>query len=174
MMNPRENDNAILLYGYIDRSAGLSFQTLSTARVYDDGTVDLSQATPNCSMKIRYDSMAGTLLTVDPELPLEFYSDMVEIIHNGYAAPESVERIRTMTGFDKCRHPQYPDDMLVLLMKTGFENEGVWVRIEEVTPGTARGVLLNEPKANFGCKCGDTITAQVVPSGDERYLVCLM
>ena len=50
-----EKDNAILLYGYIDSTAGLSFEMLSFAYFSWDGSVQYRAASPDTSMKLRYD-----------------------------------------------------------------------------------------------------------------------
>ena len=59
MLNPRSKDNALLLYGYIDSTAGLSFQTMCPAYYSEDGNVELAPADPACVMRMRYDAMQG-------------------------------------------------------------------------------------------------------------------
>ena len=48
-----ENDNALLLYGYIDRTAGLSFELLAFAHVQWDGSVQYRASSTDTVMKLR-------------------------------------------------------------------------------------------------------------------------
>lgn len=47
-----------------------------------------------------------------------------------YSAGEEVEESRSMYFLDESRSPEYPDDVLVYLLKDGNKPEVCWVRIE--------------------------------------------
>ena len=171
MLKPRPKDNALLLYGYIDSSAGLSFQTMCPAYYSEDGNVDLSPADPICVMRMRYDAMRGTLISVDPATDLERFDGMVQIINECYTTSPEIEEMRDMKQFDQCRHPQFPDDLLVILSDDKQQKEGVWLRPNNYDKMFVRGTLLNEPNGNFGCRCGDQVTAFVFTEGEDSYLI---
>ncbi len=85
---------------------------------------------------------------------------------------DAKEQIRTMSFLDACRHPDYPDDLAVLLLKGNNQPEQVWVRGNYLTEHEIRGELLNEPNADFGVHYGDSI--QIVPyKQDDGRIICV-
>lgn len=171
MLKPRSQDNALLLYGYIDSSAGLSFQTMCPACYSENGNVELSPADPTCVMHMRYDAMRGTLISVDPATDLERFDGIARSINECYSTTPEIERMRAMKQFDRCRHPQFPDDLLVILSDDQQQKEGLWLRPSNYDGMFVRGTLLNEPNGNFGYHCGDQVTAFVFTEGEDSYLI---
>ena len=171
MLKPRAKDNALLLYGYIDSSAGLSFQTMCSAYYSEDGKVELSPADPTCIMRMRYDAMHGTLISVDPATTFERFDGIVQTINECYTTTPAIESMRDMKQFDRCRHPQYPDDLLVILSDDNQQKEGLWMRPDKYDGMFMHGTLLNEPNGNFGYHCGDQVTAFVFTEGEDSYLI---
>lgn len=171
MLKPRPKDNALLLYGYIDSSAGLSFQTMCPAYYSEDGNVELSPADPTCVMRMRYDAMRGTLISVDPATDLERFDGIARSINECYTTTPEIERMRDMKQFDRSRHPQFPDDLLVILSDDQQQKEGLWLRPSNYDGLFVRGTLLNEPNGNFGYHCGDQVTAFVFADGEDSYLI---
>lgn len=171
MLNPRSKDNALLLYGYIDSTAGLSFQTMCPAYYSEDGNVELSPADPTCIMRLRYDAMQGTLISVNPAIAFERFDGIVQSIKECYTTTSEIEKMRDMKQLDRCRHPQFPDDLLVILSDAQQPREGLWFRPSNYDGMFVRGTLLNEPNGNFGYHSGDQITAFVFPLGEESFLV---
>lgn len=171
MLKPRAKDNALLLYGYIDSSAELSFQTMCPAYYSEDGKVELSPADPTCIMRMRYDAMRGTLISVDPATTFERFDGIVQTINECYTTTPEIEEMRDMKQFDRCRHPQFPDDLLVILSDDQQQKEGLWLRPSNYDGLFVRGTLLNEPNGNFGYHCGDQVTAFVFAEGEDSYLI---
>ena len=58
----RQDDNAMLVFGYIDQEAGISFELLCAACVYDDGEVSLEPTNKTTSFKFRYGSFEGDVV----------------------------------------------------------------------------------------------------------------
>ena len=171
MLQPRAKDNALLLYGYIDSSAGLSFQTMCPAYYSEDGKVELSPVAPTCVMRMRYDAMGGTLISVDPATTFERFDGIAQTINECYTTTPEIEKMRDLKQLDHCRHPQFPDDLLVILSDAQQPREGLWLRPSNYDGMFVRGTLLNEPNGNFGYHSGDQITAFVFPLGEESFLV---
>ena len=171
MLNPRSKDNALLLYGYIDSTAGLSFQTMCPAYYSEDGNVELSPADPTCVMRMRYDAMQGTLISVNPATTFERFNGIVQSINECYTTTPEIEKMRDMKQFDHCRHPQFPDDLLVVLSDAKQTREGLWFRPSSCDGMFVRGTLLNEPTGDFGYHCGGPVTAFIFTLGEESFLV---
>lgn len=171
MLKPRAKDNALLLYGYIDSSAGLSFQTMCPACYSEDGNVELSPADPTCVMRMRYDAMHGTLISVDPATDFERFDGIVQSIKECYITTPEIKKMRDMKQFDHCRHPQFPDDLLVILSDAKQPREGLWFRPSNCDGMFVRGTLLNEPNGDFGYHSGDQISAFIFTLGEESFLV---
>ena len=85
---------------------------------------------------------------------------------------EAKEQIRTMRFLDGCRHPDYPDDIAVFLLRGDNQPERVWVRGNHLTEHEIRGELLNEPNADFGVHYGDSI--QIAPyKQEDGSIICV-
>ena len=74
-----------------------------------------------------------------------------------YAVEEDIEESRKMKVLDAFRSPEYPDDVLVYLLKVGNKPEACWVRIEGLMENQIIGTLLNEPEQNFSYHVGEKI-----------------
>ena len=164
----RQDDNAMLVFGYIDQEAGLSFELLCAACVYDDGEVSLEPTNKSTSFKFRYGSFQGDVVPFTNLSQLVPYHERAQMIVKGYAAPEPVLGIRAIKELDPSRAPGYPDDIVVFFIKEGYRNEGIWCR----TVGTdqARRLIqmrmLNEPNAPFGKHIEDIIDVTLYQMDD--------
>ena len=160
----RQDDNAILVFGYIDQEAGVSFELLCAACVYDDGEVSLEPANKTTSFKFRYGSFQGDMVPFTNLSQLIPFQDRAQMIKNGYTAPEAVLEIRNIRELDPSRAPGFPDDIVVFFVKEGYRNEGIWCRTVGTDP--ARHLiqmrLLNEPNAPFGKHIGDIVNVTLI------------
>lgn len=155
----RQDDNAMLVFGYIDQEAGISFELLCAACVYDDGEVSLEPTNKTTSFKFRYGSFEGDVVPFTNLSQLVPFHDRAQMIVKGYKAPDAVLEIRAIQELDPSRAPGYPDDVVVFFIKEGYRNEGIWCRTVGTDP--ARHLIqmrmLNEPNAPFGKHMGDII-----------------
>ena len=160
----RQDDNAMLLFGYIDQQAGLSFELLCAACVYDDGEVSLEPASKTTSFKFRYGSFQGDMVPFNNLSQLIPFHDRVQMIKNGYGAPEPVLAIRGIRELDSSRAPGYPDDVVVFFIKEGYRNEGIWCRTVGADPERhlIQMQMLNEPNAPFGKHMGDIVDVTLI------------
>lgn len=95
-----------------------------------------------------------------------------------YHEPRGLHEIRTRHDLDQFRAPVFFDDVAIVLRSAGEAHipEVVWVILEEMLDGGARfrGVLLNEPDADFGVHEGDMVTVTFVEDEEGRFLVSEM
>ena len=161
----RQDDNAMLVYGYIDHEAGLSFELLCAACVYDDGEVSLEPINRSTSFKFRYGAFQGDVLPFMDKNQILPYLDRAQMIKEQYAAPEPVLQIREIQELDPSRAPGYPDDIVVFFIKEGYHNEGIWCRTVGADPARhlIQMKMLNEPNAPFGKHMGDVVDVTLYP-----------
>ena len=173
----RPDDNAMLVFGYIDQEAGISFELLCAACVYDDGEVSLEPTNKTTSFKFRYGSFEGDVVPFTNLSQLVPFHDKAQMIVKGYKAPDAVLEIRAIQELDPSRAPGYPDDIVVFFIKEGYRNEGIWCRTVGTDP--ARHLIqmrmLNEPNAPFGKHMGDIIdvTLYQMDNGELKAVAVL-
>jgi len=165
--------NSILTYGYIDRMAGFTLEVLAAAFM-DNEEMSFGIGNTEKLSKIRIESVIDDeCYYVDDEddSMYELYSDKLEMLKN-YDAEDGVEESRNMDFLDSSRSPEYPDDVLVYLLKNGNKPEGCWVRIEELAEHEIIGTLLNEPNQDFGYHIGNQIAFYVHQTENKEIILC--
>ena len=150
------NDNAILACGYIDHTAGITFEALCLAEYEPSGRISLRRGNDTTSMKMRYDSIDGVILLFDDEV-LPNYQKKIDMVRKGYQANEAVLKARNTLAIDDFRHPQFPDDVMLIFCMKGVQPEGIWCRIESEVQGRPAAVVINEPNSDFGVHRGDLV-----------------
>ncbi|WP_127058637.1 DUF2314 domain-containing protein [Veillonella ratti] len=140
-----EEANALLLYGYIDHEAGLTFEVLCAA-FHDNETTTLFAGTDEISVKLRSESIGEEEIILLNKLAADIYDEKVEQIHDFYKASKGVELCRKIKELDPYRHFDYPDDVAVIFYDEEKEPEYCWVRCEDCRPPRFFGTLLNEPQ----------------------------
>lgn len=165
--------NYILTYGYIDRTAGLTLEVLAAAFksnkgfAFEDGNTVISS-----KIRIRSITKDECFYFNDEDGSLyERYADKINMLEH-YSAGEEVKKTRSMGFLDGSRNPDFPDDVLVYLLKDGNEPEGCWVRIEGISEHQIIGTLLNEPYQNFDYHEGDIITFYVQETENNEFVLC--
>ena len=164
---------SILTYGYIDRMAGFTLEVLAAAFM-DNEEMSFGIGNTEKLSKIRIESVIDDeCYYVDDEddSMYELYSDKLEMLKN-YDAEDGVEESRNMDFLDSSRSPEYPDDVLVYLLKNGNKPEGCWVRIEELAEHEIIGTLLNEPNQDFGYHIGNQIAFYVHQTENKEIILC--
>ena len=152
----RPRDNAILACGYIDHTAGISFEVLCLGEYGPNGEINLRRGNPTTSFKLRYDNVTGIIVLLDDQI-MPTLQDKIDMVREGYAVNEDIMRARNTTAFDSFRHPQYPDDVMLMFFKEGVRPEGIWCRVEGADDGRPVAQMLNEPNADFGVHMGDMV-----------------
>lgn len=150
-------DNAILACGYIDHQAGITFEVLCLAEYSSNGQIAMRRGNSQTSMKLRYDSVDGVIVLLEDKILPEF-QNKIDMVREGYKVNDHIMKARNSAIFDDFRHPQFPDDVLLIFYKHGVQPEGIWCRIESEIDGRPAAVIMNEPNANFGVHRGELVT----------------
>ena len=169
-----DDDTGAIAYGYIDEQAGLSFQIVKVAAIKDNH-ICFRDSIEKAMLIMRYGSLekARFIDLAQTDVDTKQFADFEQMIRENYDTdnPEK-EQLRELAFLDSCRHPDYPDDLAVLLLHEDHQPEQVWVRGDHLTENEIRGTLLNEPNADFGVHHGDSI--QIIPyKQDDGSIVCV-
>lgn len=157
-----EESNAVLVYPYIDRTAGLSLDVLAPA-VLPSGKILHDYALIE-KLNRRYTIRSGALDEVELAIPddpgtlREIYAEHCRVIDEGYSCGADVEATRQVDVVDHLRHENYPDDVQVALFSEDGAVEIVWVRLEGIAEqGYLYGELLNQPYGDYEVVAGDVL-----------------
>ena len=159
----RSDDNAMLVFGYIDQEAGISFELLCAACVYDDGDVSLEPINKSTSFKFRYGSFQGNLIPFNNYDQLFPYQDRAMKIVERYAVSDEIREIRAIEDLDSSRAPGFPDDLAVFFIKEdGYER--IWCRTMGIDRErkVVQMKMLNEPYSAFGKHIGDIVDVTLI------------
>lgn len=169
-------DDGVIAYGYIDNQAGLSFKGLCCAHIGTNGQMQMSEMNTTASMTIRGDSIVdGSYLDMlETNADLFDFNDIIDHTQLYEPKESDLSTLRRLQFLDPTRHPMFPDDIKVALLKQGQKPEQVWVRSRSVinTSGLFTGTLLNEPHNDFGVHAGQVISFGFVNS-DEFGPICI-
>ena len=162
------DDNAMLVFGYIDREAGMSFELLAAAHVYEDGKVSLEPRSETTSCKFRWGSLVGKVSQFTDKSRLIPYMEWANGIVEWYGCSNDVKEIREMTELDGLRAPGYPDDIVVYFFKKDCRPEGIWCRAESIDRERHLFMMkmLNEPFTPFGKHMGNIVPVQTIRMDD--------
>ena len=159
----RSDDNAMLVFGYIDHEAGISFELLCAACVYDDGDVSMEPINKSTSFKFRYRSFQGNLIPFNKCDQLFPYQDRAEKIIERYAVSDEIREIRAIEYLDSSRAPGFPDDLAVFFIKEdGYER--IWCRTVGIDRErkVVQMKMLNEPYSAFGKHIEDIVDVTLI------------
>lgn len=165
-----EQANCMLVYGYIDTEAGLTLEVLA-AGYQEDDSYRFFDGSDRTRFFIRVGAVENEEFGYfgDNEDFRKRYAEKLDMIKD-YAADEEVEKSREMGFLDGSRHPHYPDDVQVLLVREGFNTEACWVRIVGLGEHWIMGTLLNEPEQAFGYHIGEKIAFFVQENADKEVI----
>ena len=153
--------NALLCMGYVDHTAGLTYEALALAN-YCDGDYSVVWEAKEISLKIRAGSVADKIIMpIENKVLMNKFKFRIDILENYYKDSESL-KCRNIRELDEFRHPEFPDDLLMFLAKKGNKMERIWVRTISCVAATdkmivVRAQLLNEPYENFGVHIHDIL-----------------
>ncbi len=169
-----EGDTGAVFYGYIDEQAGVSFQIAGLASV-NEGKLQVRKLPEGIMAIFRIGSIinARFINLSMTNMYTDQFTEFEKLICTAYDTDnEMKEEIRSLCILDGCRHPEYPDDIAVFLIGENLQPEQVWVRADYLHDSEIRGELLNEPNADFGIHCGDSIP--IIPCKQrDGSIVCL-
>lgn len=165
--------NCVLTYGYIDHIAGMTLEVIAAGIKHEDefyfGDTN-SKVTSKIQIGLIMDEECDYFEDQDGELYTR-YSDKIDMLET-YDVDEDIEESREMNFLDELRSPEYPDDVLVYLMKDGNQPEGCWVRIEGLGKHHIIGTLLNEPDQKFGYHEGEKVAFFAYQQEENKFILC--
>ena len=142
ILSPDIEANALLCMGYVDHTAGLTYEALALAN-YCDGDYSVVWEAKDVSLKIRSGSVANKIIMpIENKVLMNKFKFRIELLENYYTDANVLE-CRAIEELDKFRHPDFPDDFAMILAKEGNKPETIW----------------NEPYSDFGVHIHDIIDA---------------
>lgn len=163
-------DGGVLAYGYVDTEGGFTFEILAPAKVEGDKIIPLP-GVPDMMVKLHKEQANECSIRLGPVVDRTPYERKIAVINEAYAPSEDVAAIRSVDLIDDSRHPDYPDDILVIFLKDDYKPEGCWVRSMEVEEGRCIGKLLNEPDQDYGVHENDLIPFDIVKEGEDYFCI---
>ncbi len=166
-----DDANCMLVYGYIDHEAGMTLEVLA-AGVERNERFKFFEASEDVRFFIRVGAVENEdfALFDDEDNSLSTrYAKKLELL-SSYAVDDEIEKTREMGFLDDSRHPHYPDDVQVYLVRDGLNPELCWARVIGFGEHWIMGVLLNEPHQNFDYHQGENIAFFVVKTVDDKII----
>lgn len=166
-----DDANCMLVYGYIDHEAGMTLEVLA-AGIERNERFKFFEASEDVRFFIRAGAVENEdfALFDDEDNSLSTrYAKKLELL-SSYAVDDEIEKTREMGFLDDSRHPHYPDDVQVYLMRDGLNPELCWARIIGLGEHWIMGVLLNEPHQNFDYHQGEKIAFFVEKTEDDKII----
>lgn len=130
-------------YCYVDHTEGLTVECL--AGVLPGEELLELVGCPESSLKLRVEGIRECPVWFLPKEEEDRFRKQLEEIDDWYQCSSGVEMTREIKVLDPVRHPQYPDDVQVLLTGADGNHEVCWVRLEGVDEKDLIGMLLNQP-----------------------------
>ena len=172
-----EDANALLCYGYVDKSSGLTYEILCIAS-YINGDYTIVNENKKVSAKVRAEKFQESeIIPINNAAIMKRFENRIKFINEAYYDNSQVESIRKISSLDKFRHPFYPDDVHGLLLVEGLKPETVWVRLSEAVPALGNedrfftGTLLNTPfEPRYNLSEGDDVYLIVSENNDICFV----
>lgn len=169
-----DNANCVLVYGYIDHTAGMTLELIACGHSDQDGFVFYDSPKDSRDI-IRIGAVEELELYVIDDEDNELYNryaQRLEVVLRVFSVDEGLARTREMEFLDSSRHPHYPDDIQLYLQTKSEEFEVCWLRIEGADEKTLYGKLLNEPFKESKCHEGDMIEFSLFKTENGNF-VCV-
>ena len=171
------SDDGVIAFAYLDYQAGISFDIIGTAHIFDNN-LSISDVDKSTRRKIRHGffdrmPMVKVLDLIDTNISLDdFYCEVGahEIYYRNLDS--DIEALRSNTDLDTSRHPSFPDDIQIQLVKDGRIVEAPWARCSKLDRDTGfmYAKLINEPHNEFGFHMDDEIPFKVIEAADGNLL----
>ena len=172
-----DSDDGVIAFAYLDYQAGISIDIIGTAHIFDNN-FSISDVDKSTRRKIRHGffdrmPMVKVLDLIDTNISLDdFYCEVAahEIYYRNL--DHDIEALRSNTDLDTSRHPSFPDDIQIQLVKDGRIVEAPWARCSKLDRDTGfmYAKLINEPHNEFGFHMDDEIPFKVIEAADGNLL----
>ncbi len=171
--------NSVLVYGYYDGMAGMSFMVLGLT-YYDDGDYTLVWTPKEIGMTVRGECYEkAEIVPVDNKTLFKCFENMISLRDSSSFWQENeIGKTRKFEMLDDFRHFAFPDDILVTFIDHDIQKiEKIWARLKKYV-GRDKGndvfiaTLLNEPfDKRFGIHSGEDIFAVVRQDDNGAYVL---
>ena len=179
ILSPDIEANALLCMGYVDHMAGLTYEALALAN-YCDGDYSVVWEAKDISLKIRAGSVVDKIIMpIENKVLLNKFQFRIDMLEHYYTNADNIE-CRSIKELDEFRHPDFPDDLAMILAKAGNKPEKIWVRTVSFNGTNDRLLsikvqLLNEPYEDFGVHIHDVIDAiSFIDESGERIFAYIV
>lgn len=140
----------MVCYCCISGKSQLSFEVLG----YADGDGVSPDAVP-AGTRFTWQELRSASAEPADERLYGVFEERIGLINKSLCG--DIERVREIRLIDRCRDREHPDDVTVMLIKSGCGAGICRARCESVSGGRIRGRLLNEPPEGFSVHRNDTI-----------------
>lgn len=174
-----EKVNSLLVLPYVDHTAGLSFQIVTSCLWEEDKVLlyeieDSFQMMATCRWgnikDVEFEYLEN--LKINTDFDLKKYTSRAMDIFKHYNENEKLLILRALPILDELRDQEFPDDILVIFFKEGFGAEGMWVRYEDYNEEhDIFGTLLNQPNQDLGINKGDKVKFSFTKNQNDE-IVC--
>ena len=175
LLAPDVEANALLCMGYVDHTAGLTYEALALAN-YCNGDYSVVREAKDVSLKIRADSTSNNIIMpIENKVLMNKFKSRIDMLDIYYRDADFL-KCRAIRELDEFRHPDFPDDLVMILAKEGNKPEKIWVRAISLNVANAEIIslkvqLLNEPYEEFGVHFYDMIDCvSFLDSDGDRVL----
>lgn len=159
-------------YGFIDEEEGKMFWILALAHIAN-GMVQINEFLNEKIIAIRaMDLKKASAVNVNFLAQMGVFDDAISLIQDKIDSPSEMRKnLRDITVIDESRHPYHPDAVRVRLFSKKYPNEDVLVKTTEVCDDRIFGILLEEPKGEYGIHKGTMI--EIVPMWLQGHWRCV-
>ncbi len=147
-MNGSPEDNALLTYCYIDTECGMSFFSVCSARLHDNGHVEFnySGSIPTF-LTIRESGLISSAEIIDEDCPgMERFLKEAEFIKDNYGYFKDRVEIHDDIPFDAFRHPAAQEHIMTYFLSKNLDKEIIWTsEVSRIKDSFVEVYLLDEP-----------------------------
>ncbi len=169
--------NSVLVYGYYDGMAGMSFMVLGLT-YYDDGDYTLVWTPKEIGMTVRGECYEkAEIIPIENKTLFKCFKNMISLRDSSSFWKENdIGKTRKFEVLDDFRHFVFPDDILVTFINHDIQKiEKIWARSKKYVGRNEENdvfvaTLLNEPfDERFDIHLGEDIFVVVSKDDDGFY-----
>lgn len=170
-----EEATVILTVGYIDYIKGLSLEVLAAGVKTNEGYsffktnifINVSVAIFDCKEEIENKNVV--IIDDDTHVLQNCYRGKIDDL-DVYLVGDSIEKTRKLYSLDGSREQYLIDTVKVYLGREGFDTEQCWVRITGIEEKQLTGILIDEPKQDFGYHRNEEIDFSIYEIEKNKYV----
>ena len=166
-------NDGVLALCFIDHNEGLSFYVIAAAHIRADNIFVCKENKASCV--ILHAAAIPFALCLKSDYinadVAQYESYVTQIVRQYEYGLDDAIKMRGISELDDFRKPFFPDDIEILLLGKGLEQERVFVRACKYGEGCLSGLLLDEPVQDFGVHKNDVIDFLVIDRDGKKSTV---